>query len=53
MAHFRYRNNFSTKKLDQCGKICIGQQKNKTVIPAVLNTLCSDISVKICEYIIN
>ena len=27
--------------------------ENKTVIPAVLNTLCSDISVKICEYIIN
>lgn len=53
--NFRYRNNTNFSfGLDQCGKICIGpMQKNKTVIPAVLNTLCSDISVKICEYIIN
>jgi len=52
--NFRYRNNTNFSfGLDKCRKICIGPlQKDKTVIPAILNPLCSDISVKICEFII-
>lgn len=51
---FRYRNNTNFSfGLDRFGKISIGpMQKDKTVLPAILNKLCSDISVNICEFMV-